>query len=246
MERGCITLKDIISLDGNIINYIEYKNTFGPYNGDFLDYNIIRNGVGGLNLGNLENTDKIVFKDTLVGKLGRKSFFTEINSTESPLCVELWNRKYGITISRENWNLVHQLKESKLKALTFKILHGIYPSNELLFKMELSGSPMCTLCNQRDTLEHFFFHCEKIKPLWEKVITEINLYMGIRIKLNEKVVLLGANVIPRRRSKQVSQINHVLAVAKSAISKFRYGPERPLLDIYETDSNVRGIWQGYQ
>ena len=112
--------------------------------------------------------------------------------------------------------------------------------------MELSGTPMCTLCNQRDTLEHFFFHCEKIKPFWEKVMTEINLYMGIRIKLNEKVVLLGANVIPRMRSKQVSQINHVLAVAKSAISKFRYGPERPLLDIYETDSNVRGIWQGYQ
>ena len=48
-------------MDGNIINYIEYKNTFGPYNGDFLDYNIIRNGVGGLNLRNLENTDKIVF-----------------------------------------------------------------------------------------------------------------------------------------------------------------------------------------
>ena len=72
------------------------------------------------------------------------------------------------------------------------------------------------------------------------------MYMGLKIKLDAKMILLEANLISRITSKQVSQINRVLAIAKSSVSKYRYGPCRPVLDIYQTDSKVRGLWLEFQ
>ena len=112
--------------------------------------------------------------------------------------------------------------------------------------MNLTNSENCPLCNQTDTLEHFFFLCPFVTVLWDEVKKEINMYMGLNITLDEKIIILGANLIPRINNKNVVHINNVLAVAKLAISKYRYGPKRPILDIYQTDVNMRSIWVDYQ
>ena len=94
-----------------------------------------------------------------VGKLGRKYFYNCIISdfsTDPPLCVGLWQRKYGVVVGKEHWRLMHQLKETRLKVLAWKVLHNIYPTGISLSKMGLS-SENCKYCNVLDTLEHFFF-----------------------------------------------------------------------------------------
>lgn len=246
IEKGCITIRDILTVERNIISLQDFRVKYGPYNGDILHYNILANGINRLNLANLVDTDKITFNNSEVGNLGRKFFLSEINVSDTPKCIETWTTKMGVTINSAHWDLVHQLRETKLKALSFKIIHGIYPSNVLLYKMNLTNTENCPLCNQTDTLEHFFFLCPFVTVLWDEVKKEINMYMGLNITLDEKIIILGANLIPRINNKNVVHINNVLAVAKLAISKYRYGPKRPILDIYQTDVNMRSIWVDYQ
>ena len=71
---------------------------------------------------------------------------------------------------------------------------------------------------------------------------EINMYLGKNLAFDEKAVLLGANLINGLGASQTPIINEVITVAKLSISKFRYGPNRPLLDIYHTEANIRKLW----
>ena len=164
---------------------------------------------------------------------------------ETPLCRGLWQRKLSVAIDKTHWNQIHQLRETRLKSLAWTIIHNIYPTNTLLFKMKIKPSPNCIYCQEEDTMEHFFFRCKRVKMLWVEVQKEIQIYMGTKIAINEKQVLLGAysRDLPRRK---LLQINWAINVAKLAISKYKYGPNRPILDIYFTDSYMRQLWTGYK
>ena len=246
IEKGCITIKDFLAPNGQIKTMQEYREAFGQYNGDFMDHHLIKQGLQALNLRNLLQIDLFTFNGVKIGQLGRRYFLNDIYEAETPTCVETWVKKYNITINSSHWDLLHKLKETKLKALSFKILHNIYPSYELLYKMKLTITPNCPLCGQLDTLDHFFYHCIKVKKLWKEVTTEINSFLGIKIRLDEKVVLLGANLITGIGNRNTIQINMAIAIAKLAISKFRYGTTRPILDIYYTESNIRKLWVNFQ
>ena len=51
-------------------------------------------------------------------------------------------------------------KETRLRVLQWKILHNIYPTNILLYKMKVRDDRMCSYCNDAvDCIEHFFFDC---------------------------------------------------------------------------------------
>ena len=165
---------------------------------------------------------------------------------EKPLCEDIWKRKFNIDIGKRHWDLVHSLRETRLKSLAWKIMHNIYPTNVTLCKMKIKPNHFCSFCQEdMDTLEHFFFSCVKVRPLWEEVTKEINMYMGIKITLDEKIVLLGSNLIKNISKKQTLHINKVINIAKMSISKFKNGPKRPILDIYLTDTNVRRLWSNF-
>ena len=112
--------------------------------------------------------------------------------------------------------------------------------------MKIKPSPICSFCDDMDSMEHFFFLCEKVKILWDEVTKEINLYMGLRITLTGKSIILGVNEIMGISKRNLYQINNVINVAKLAISKYKYGPKRPILDIYFMDSILRNLWENYK
>ena len=70
--------------------------------------------------------------------------------------------------------------------------------------------------------------------------------MGLRITLTGKSIILGVNEIMGISKRNLYQINNVINVAKLAISKYKYGPKRPILDIYFMDSILRNLWENYK
>ena len=159
----------------------------------------------------------------------------------TPTCVGTWKRKYGIDVNSSHWKLLKDIKESRLRSLCWKIMHNIYPTNIMLFKMNIALSQNCTHCNVVDFSEHFFYHCELVKDLWLEIEKHIITLTNINIKLNESAVLLGyiqKNSIP---ALDIQTINKLIAIGKLAISKFKYGKQRNLIEIFESECNIRSI-----
>ena len=241
INRSCITLSHFIT-NNRLLNLTEYRTKFGRYPRDFLDYNAMYNALKNIDLLTLEHNNDFIFKQQVVGKLGRKFFYSKILVVSPPICIQKWERKLGITMDSSHWNIIHLLSETRLKTLWWKIVHNIYPGNYLLNKMGLSNTDKCNYCNEIDDTAHFFFHCPQIRPLWNEVTREINRFLGITLVLNVDMVILGLTARHHITRSNMNKINHAIAIGKMAISKFKYGPNRYLLDIYKYDSQLRELW----
>ena len=188
-------------------------------------YNAIINAIKNVNVGQSGNTenDRFFFKEAPSGSLGRKLFYKSILKPEIPLCHSIWRRKYNIIINENHWENIISIKESRLKSLSWKILHNIYPTNILLFKMKIAESDLCNSCKEKDFIEHFFFRCQRIRDLWQEVSKDIYCKCGIKIKITEEVVLLGFVKSDNISNKQIRTINYYLAIGRLVISKYKYG-----------------------
>ena len=241
IRRSCTTISDII-IENRLINLTEFRVRFGRYPRDFLDFNAIYNALKNIDLNGLEQGNQISYKQHALGKLGRKFFYSDIVVPTTPICVQKWERKLQITLDISHWKLIQQLKETRLKTLWWKIVHDIYPGNYMLNKMGLSNTPGCNFCNEIDDTVHFFYQCTQIRPLWYEIEREINRFLGIIIELRKHMVILGIEKNPDISRPDLNKINHAIAIGKMAISKFKYGPNRNLLEIYKTDSKLRELW----
>ena len=243
ISKGIIALKDVM-VDGILLSQQEFADKTGMYSRSVLDYNIISNAMKNKVFDlSQHGSEDFQFQGNKVGNLGRKFFYSAIVSVATPLCVSLWERKYGIIIDNSYWKIVCELDESRLKALSWKIIHNIYPTNILLYKMKISQSQNCKYCNVVDYVEHFFFHCAKVRPLWNEIQKDIKTHLGVTIKITEQLVLLGAPSLMGMNTICLKTVNHIIAIGKLAISKFKYGKQRNIIEIYETDCKIRKVWK---
>ena len=80
---------------------------------------------------------------------------------------------------------------TKLRSFQFKVIHNILYTNEKLYKIGYSDTPICTFCKKEtETLLHLFVDCEIIMPLWKQIIDELLQPYGIDT-LSNKDILLG-------------------------------------------------------
>ncbi len=241
IKKKVLTVGDVIS-SNRIITYEEFTAKYGTAPSNLLDYNVIYNALENIiHKISHEQDDNYYFRGIPIGKFGRKQFEKQISMVTTPTCVGTWKRKYGIDVNSSHWKLLKDIKESRLRALCWKIMHNIYPTNIMLFKMNIALSQNCTHCNVVDFSEHFFYHCELVKDLWLEIEKHIITLTNINIKLNESAVLLGyiqKNSIP---ALDIQTINKLIAIGKLAISKFKYGKQRNLIEIFESECNIRSI-----
>ena len=70
--------------------------------------------------------------------------------------------------SSHTWRSVHNaILSNHMKSLNYRIIHGILPLSRKLHTPTLDPKYMCRFCMTKvEKLEHIFFSCEKIKPIW--------------------------------------------------------------------------------
>eukprot|EP00916_Digyalum_oweni_P006123 GHVL01010556.1.p1 GENE.GHVL01010556.1~~GHVL01010556.1.p1 ORF type:complete len:229 (-),score=2.89 GHVL01010556.1:211-897(-) len=159
----------------------------------------------------------------------------------TPCSVLFWKNTFNFDVNETCWSIAkNATKESRLRELHWKIVHNIYPTNILLQKMGLSDSEYCPYCtHERDYIEHFFYDCSKVKPLWKHVENTILDKTGVRVKLNAKSVLLGVVCVENAGNVCLDIINHLVLIAKMCISKFRYGTPVNLTLMFENEMKLR-------
>ena len=246
--KGICSIKDMVDKDTKtIISYDQFENLHGRRGDTLLKYNVLYNSLSRLsftfNFSTMDDTDASLFHENEVGKIGRKAFYKIImNDNSRPHVEAIWDRRYGIEMSK-TWIWSFEVtKEIKLQILQWKIFHNIYPTAMLLVKMKLKSNANCEYCNVLDTVEHFFFDCLQVKCLWSEVESIIAATFDKRIKLNAKMVILGitsGDIISS--TKDLKLINLIVLLGKMCISKMKYGKNYGILPLFEYERRLRQI-----
>lgn len=104
----------------------------------------------------------------------------------------------GIQISdAQEWNEVchrafRSTRETKLQSLQYKIINRIVPCGTHLKQLRIRETDECPKCKMKDSIIHFFFHCNVVCDLWRKIcgwfLDNVNLHLE---RITPKEFLLG-------------------------------------------------------
>ena len=130
----------------------EFNNTVGAGARNFMTYNLLRTVV--LNkvnrndrLDNCDQEPQIPFQDNTLGNFKRQGFLKQISTIETPSAQNFWSRKFQMSVPKDIWSIPWRTtKETRLRALQFRILHNIHPTNILLEKMGIAPNSLCQIC----------------------------------------------------------------------------------------------------
>jgi exonuclease III len=137
----------------------------------------------------------------------------------TPHAYDFWRRKTNFEIDEEVWLIARNTtKEVRLLELHWKVIHNIYPTNILLNKMKIADTNKCCYCiNHVDFLEHFFCHCDYVKPLWKYIEQTAALKLQKQIHLSEVDIIFGfKNKFCNKR--ETNFVNYVVLLGKMCIS----------------------------
>jgi len=114
----------------------------------------------------------------------------------------------------------------KTRMFQFKILNRIIYTNQLLNKMRLTDTSLCTFCGEcEESLEHLFLHCKFTKDFWTHTINWLNKSNITISRLSDSEILLGIT----KESPHWTLLNHILIAGKQVIHTNRLRKTKPLL-----------------
>ena len=114
-----------------------------------------------------------------VEKLQSRSLYERLISKIStkPTATKKYNEDFNTEAFHLDWKRIYSLPfkvtlDTKLREFQYKILHRICYTNDRLFKFRIVDSPLCYFCGEEiETLEHFFFFCERVRTFWKELNT---------------------------------------------------------------------------
>ena len=92
----------------------------------------------------------------------------------------------------KSFNLHHQkYKDTYLKYIQFRTLHHRFYTNDLLFKMGIKNSNLCSVClEQIDSISHMLLFCNISMDLWGRVELWIRELGMVNYNLSPDKVIL--------------------------------------------------------
>ena len=236
--------------DGSFMTIDQVEQTVGTYAGLIFDYYAIYNAIPRHWREEMVNYRELVqIKNEINTSEGNLNALSNkdirrhfVKNQKHEICAaNFWRNKLGIEI-QNYFNVAHECtKESRLRLLHFKFSHNIYPTNIMLEKMGVTNTNKCHACGQTDYIEHAFYQCKELNKFWKDVKQHILIKTETQIDITETIALFG---IPKTREINTDtrhEINHILLIAKMAISKYKYGKIKNLNIIFETDLQLRNM-----
>lgn len=132
----------------------------------------------------------------------RQWYTEEVRSRGHPFNrAEAWRKELGIGERDQSpdWGEIftspyRTSRETKMHSFAYKLEYRIIPCNEFLNKIKIKESPICTFCESRDTISHFFYECPTVTPLWSSLEQWCAQHLDLAMSnLSMAEVLLGVH-----------------------------------------------------
>lgn len=242
-KKGLIKVHDVLN-GHNFVSYENVCNLLGRTPNRILEYIVVRSAVlaflrkhGNLYL-EFSLTDTPLFHGIRLYHAKQFRCMLVHSRKTEPCSVGFWKNKFNYNINKSDWLMSFMSsQETRLRVLQWKLLHNIYPTNILLFKMKVTENNLCSYCTEKvDFIEHFFFDCPIVKKFWNFIESYILLNFSEKINLTIIEVMFGYKDI---RSPKSKQINHVMLIAKMCISIFKKTGCSSMESIFEKQIKLR-------
>lgn len=103
------------------------------------------------------------------------------------------------------------VRETKIQAFQFKVLHRLIPCNKYLKNIRIKESDLCTFCGEVDTLTHFLFQCSHVQRFWSALCNWTSQNINITLEdISVREYMLGT---PKEKP-QARAINFILLSCK--------------------------------
>lgn len=202
-NKGIIYVQDLIDHDGRILSLEGLRNKYNIHV-HFLEYLSVKNAIPqqwltevANNVGKFSHVVGIAnIQSNRLQKVDSKIvYWSEIaKCIKQPTAISQWISEFPFLHDNDFVDiflLAHNTGDVKLQSFQYKILNRIFPCNYVLNKWGITGSSKCDYCNEIDTLEHYFFYCEKCQDLWQCLTELIDKTLQVKIPLKIVDILFG-------------------------------------------------------
>ena len=220
----------IVDENGHLMSLNQIKQSFPHLRTNFLTHQRLVSAVpnawrtklqqdpGGRM--NPEFVNDIVFinqddKPVPIKHCGVRNFYAKQLTNRLPTAIARWE---SYDVRPPNWRAVFEIPykctiSTKIQSLHFRIINRYVPTRKFLSTRGIIGSPMCTHCFQVDDMRHFFYECDKVKPLWMSILPQLKTIFRLGQNLSEyKTIILGFPNAP-------PVVNLILLLTKQYIVK---------------------------
>lgn len=162
----------------------------------------------------------------------RSLFQNEI--VTKPYVITYWSNFVSNIPWLKVWALPHKyLITNKIKEISFKILHKMYPVKHFLKKFKPYLNINCSLCAVHpETVSHLFWKCHFSSKLWKDVVKFINDMVYKDFVLLYEHVLFGFYPNDRKLHEKAYLINLLIILTKFHIHKCKFLDRRPLFTVF--------------
>lgn len=159
-----------------------------------------------------------------------------IQPSNQPAANSYWNSLYGEINWRGAWLVGEKLLiHNKVKEISYKICHNLYPAKKTLERFKLNIDYNCDFCQtEPETIIHLFYQCSYSKNLWTHIQNLIHNKTGHRIGLQESHILFHFEnpSIPHDLSLLLQTI---IMLGKFHIHKTKWAKKKPNGKYFENE-----------
>lgn len=176
--------------------------------------------------------------DILNKRCSNKDIRNIIVGNTTPPSQHVWVSLYGSVNWKKAWNVTNTYcLTNKIKEVTFKILHRIYPAKHVLERFKLNIDFSCVFCGlHKETIIHLFFECMYCKIFWIDVQNYLSRKIGQLIILNAKDVCIYFDRKIDRDVKFVIQL--YILIGKYHLHKMKWADKKTNFYTFLADMNL--------
>ena len=251
-KHGIQVVGDILNSEGNIFPLEEIEKKFN-FTVNVLNYFTMRaltkkyismNGKD-INFDFRRPHIPMHIRALLGSSTKSKHVYLKLQQNES--CIQKHEQKWTLDLhliepTSDSWSTIykicfHTLRDNTFIWFQYRVLHRILGVQQLLYKIKLSNTENCRLCNEHsETILHLFSDCQESNNLWKNVTSWINTSLNMQLHLDMNMKILG-NIEP---GPNFWPLNFILLVTRHYI--FTRAKKFGKLNIYHLQSILKKIY----
>ena len=229
-KKGVQCVNDLLDSNSNFFNLMSLNRKY-DINWNVMTYNSIKAAIPSDWKRKIKDSLKATVVPSVTVKINNvskdlkcvtcKDIYWEFVSRADvkPTATTKWERLYN-DINFE-WEHIFYIpyrsaRDTKLQSLQYQILHRYYPTKSMLHKWYNNIDENCVLCNETDTIEHYFYSCMESKHFWESFNEWWVDLTTVNIKLSLFDIIFG--ILNENEDIVIDTLNYLLLLGKWFIS----------------------------
>ena len=189
IDEGIIYLRDLKIHNGKLdICYIlqKVKKKQNIYQEIYILQNSLHTMIRLIDFNNPTETDNEQTESNIETQMSSRKYYSTLieRKFEKPTLIKwfqiLATPNSDDIVLRAFFTKVVSIRNKKIAAFNFKVLHYILATSSLVSKWNINVHPDCEICHVKDNIQHLIYQCQLAQYVWTKIGNYLNKYILLR------------------------------------------------------------------